>query len=41
VEARFVHGGSHATIARRIGVSQMQVSRLERQALERLKSLLS
>jgi RNA polymerase sigma-B factor len=41
LEARFVHGESQATLARRIGVSQMQVSRLERQALARLKMLLS
>ena len=38
---RFTDGESQAAIARRMGISQMQVSRLERQALERLRAILS
>lgn len=38
---RFFQNLSQAEVARRLGVSQMQVSRLQRRALDRLKRLLS
>ncbi len=38
---RFVEGRTQVEVARRLSVSQVQVSRLERRALERLKSALS
>jgi RNA polymerase sigma-B factor len=38
---RFFEETSQAEVARRLGISQMHVSRLERQALKRLKALLS
>jgi RNA polymerase sigma-B factor len=37
---RFFEDASQAEVARRLGISQMHVSRLERQALRRLKGLL-
>jgi len=37
---RFFEEASQAEVARRLGISQMHVSRLERQALKRLKALL-
>ena len=37
---RFFEGNSQADVAGRLGISQMHVSRLERQALRRLKALL-
>jgi RNA polymerase sigma-B factor len=38
---RFFEEASQAEVARRLGISQMHVSRLERQALRRLKALLA
>ena len=38
---RFFEEASQAEVARRLGISQMHVSRLERQALKRLKALLA
>ena len=38
---RFFEDASQAEVARRLGISQMHVSRLERQALQRLKALLT
>lgn len=38
---RFFEEASQAEVARRLGISQMHVSRLERQALRRLKALLT
>jgi RNA polymerase sigma-B factor len=38
---RFFEEASQADVARRLGISQMHVSRLERQALKRLKALLT
>ena len=38
---RFVEGRTQMEVARRLNVSQVQVSRLERRALERLKSALT
>lgn len=38
---RFVEGRTQVEVARRLSVSQVQVSRLERRALERLKAALS
>jgi RNA polymerase sigma-B factor len=38
---RFFEEASQADVASRLGISQMHVSRLERQALRRLKALLS
>lgn len=38
---RFFEEASQAEVARRLGISQMHVSRLERQALKRLKALLT
>jgi len=41
IYARFFEEASQAEVARRLGISQMHVSRLERQALRRLKALLA
>ncbi len=41
IYARFFEEASQAEVARRLGISQMHVSRLERQALSRLKALLA
>lgn len=41
LRTRFVEGRTQVEVAKRLNVSQVQVSRLERRALERLKSLLS
>jgi RNA polymerase sigma-B factor len=38
---RFFEEASQAEVARRLGISQMHVSRLERQALKRLKAMLA
>jgi len=38
---RFFEEVSQAEVARRLGISQMHVSRLERQALKRLKAMLA
>ena len=40
LRARFVEGRTQMEVARRLNVSQVQVSRLERRALERLKTSL-
>jgi RNA polymerase sigma-B factor len=41
IKYRFFEEISQAEVARRLGISQMHVSRLERQALQRLRGLLS
>lgn len=41
LRTRFVQGRTQVEVARRLNVSQVQVSRLERRALERLKAALS
>lgn len=41
LRTRFVEGHTQVEVARRLHVSQVQVSRLERRALERLKAALS
>jgi len=41
ISQRFFQGASQSQVARLLGISQMQVSRLERQALQRLRILLS
>ena len=38
---RFFEEASQADVARRLGISQMHVSRLERQALRQLRQLLA
>jgi RNA polymerase sigma-B factor len=40
LELRFYHNLSQDEVARRLGVTQMQVSRLQRRALDRLRQLL-
>lgn len=40
LRTRFIEGRTQVEVARRLGVSQVQVSRLERKALERLKMAL-
>ena len=37
---RYFEEATQTEVARRLGISQMHVSRLERQALQRLKTLL-
>jgi RNA polymerase sigma-B factor len=41
LRARYYEGAPQSTIAHRLRISQMQVSRIERQALNRLRDLLS
>lgn len=41
IHSRFFEDASQAEVARRLGISQMHVSRLERQALQRLRGLLT
>lgn len=41
IRLRFFEDASQAEVARRLGISQMHVSRLERQILQRLRSLMS
>jgi RNA polymerase sigma-B factor len=41
IRQRFFLGRSQAEVGHQLGLSQMQISRLERQALQRLRSLLS